>query len=236
VAFVVVEARVARPLVPLGFLRSRSRVSANVVSALVAGAMAGMFVLLTIYLQTVLHWSPLQTGVAYLPFCLAFAPGFGLSVLLVKRAGTRVALVTALGVCTVGMLLMARIGPAADYPGTLLPAMVVLAVGLGMAFPTAQNAALAGVSEGTTGLASGVQTTCQALGGALGVAVLVGIATGVAQGGADPGGATVHGDRVAFLVAAGAYAVAAVIAVVGVREAPDPSGALLPASADSHPE
>jgi EmrB/QacA subfamily drug resistance transporter len=217
-AFGVVETRVANPLVPMGFFTDRSRVAANVVSALMAGAMVGMFLLLTLYQQQVLHYSAMRTGLAYLPFCLAFAPGFGISAVVMSRAGTKVALVLAFVTSATGLALMARITVGGDYVGELLPAMLVLAIGLGMAFPAAQHAALAGTTDETAGLASGVQTAVQALGGALGVAVLVAVAAhsrSSHQGAAAAG--VVHGDRIAFLVGAGGYAAAALIAAAFVR-------------------
>ena len=190
--------------------------------------MAGMFLLLTLYQQEVLHYTALRTGLAYLPFCLAFGPGFGVSAVIINRFGTRTALVAAFLVSAVGMTLMARITLAGDYPGELLPAMLVLAVGLGMAFPAAQNAALAGTTNETAGLASGVQTAVQALGGSLGVAVLVTIASRAAAGYPHlvANAALVHGYRVAFTVGAVVYAVAALIVLFGVsqlRPEPTPS-------------
>jgi EmrB/QacA subfamily drug resistance transporter len=218
--FVAVEATVANPLAPLGFFADRSRVSANLVSALLTAVMAGMFLLLTLYQQEVLHYTALRTGLAYLPFCLAFGPGFGVSAVLMNKFGTRTALVAAFLVSTAGMLLMARISLTGDYVRELLPAMLVLAIGLGMAFPAAQNAALAGTTRETAGLASGVQTAVQALGGSLGVAVLVTIAARAAGGSAHPvpSAALVHGYRVAFTVGAAVYAVAALIVLVGVDQ------------------
>lgn len=220
-AFALVESRTVQPLVPFGFLRHRTRVAANVVSALLGGAMAGMFVLLTLYQQSVVHYSPLRTGLAYLPFCLAFVPGFAVAAVTMKRWGTRVTLVAAFVMCVAGMVLMSRITATSDYVGVMLPAMVVLAVGLGMAFPAAQNAALAETTEESTGLASGVQTTAQALGAALGVAALVTVAAAHTPA-PELAASIVHGDRVAFLTAAGMYLLAALIAGVAVREPHDP--------------
>jgi len=217
IGFGVVETRAASPLAPPSFFTDRSRVAANGASALMAGAMAGMFLLLTLYQQQVLHYSAIRTGIAYLPFCLAFVPGFGISAAVMSRAGTKAAMVLAFGTCTVGMVLMARISVGGDYVGELLPAMLVLAIGLGMAFPAAQNAALAGTTDETTGLAAGVQTAVQALGAALGVAALVTIA---AHGRSTFHGAfaaaIVHGDRLAFWVGAIAYLAAGLIALAFV--------------------
>jgi len=115
------------------------------------------------------------------------------------------------------MVLMARISVGGDYVGELLPAMLVLAIGLGMAFPAAQNAALAGTTDETTGLAAGVQTAVQALGAALGVAALVTIAAhGRATFHGAFGAAMVHGDRLAFWVGAIAYLAAGLIALAFV--------------------
>ncbi len=223
-AFVAVESIVAHPLAPLGFFRDRSRVTTNLVSALMTGVMAGMFLLLTLYQQEVLGYSALRTGLAYLPFCLAFAPGFGISALVMGRAGTKVALVLAFVVSAAGMVLMARITVTGGYAGQLLPAMLVLAVGLGMGFPAAQNASLAGTTEETAGLASGVQTAAMALGGSLGVAVLVTVASRAAATVAGPAGpvAVVHGYRMAFLLGAGVYAAAGLLALAFVNQLRSP--------------
>lgn len=196
-AFVVVQARTRDPLVPLGFFANRTRVSANVATLFMFGVMASTLLILTLYMQEVLGYSPLRTGLAYLPFCFAFVPGFVISAQLMKRLGARGALLAAFVVACAGMLLLTRIQAHGPYWSTLLPAMLVLAAGFGMGFPALQTAAMHEVSEKNAGLASGVQTMVQSLSSALGVAVFLTIglrhmrhlsATGVTSLAATVGG------------------------------------------------
>jgi EmrB/QacA subfamily drug resistance transporter len=183
--FVAVEARSPAPLVPLRFFTDRTRVCANLASVFLIGVMAAMFLLLTLYMQNVLGYSALRTGLAYLPFCVVFVAGIGLAVPLLSRLGVRTTMLAAFLVATAGMLLLTRLPVAADYSRDLLPALLVLAVGFGMAFPGLQTAALHGVSEADAGLASGVQIAVQALANALGIAVFLTLALRHAAGLAD---------------------------------------------------
>lgn len=173
VTFVVVQVRSRDPLVPLGFFANRTRVSANIATLFMFGVMASTLLILTLYMQEVLGYSPLRTGLAYLPFCFAFIPGFMISTQVMKRWGARGALLAAFLVSCTGMLLLTRIQVHGVYWSTLLPAMLVLAVGFGMGFPALQTAAMHAVSERDAGLASGVQTMVQSLSSALGVAVFL---------------------------------------------------------------
>ena len=215
-AFVLVEAQAAAPLVPLRFFAHRTRVAANVTTVFTLSVLAAMFLLLTVYLQDGLGYSALRTGLAYLPFCVAFVLGVTMSVPLTARLGVRVGLVTALAIAAVGMLLLARVGVHASYPGTMLPAMLVIAVGHGMAFPAIQAAALRDVSERDAGLAAGIQTTMQAVSAALGVAAFVAIALSRSHAGAVSGlsapAAAVAGYRTAFEAMAASLVLGAVAA------------------------
>jgi len=205
-SFVVVEHRTEDPLVPLRFFADRTRVSANAATVFVVGVMAGMFLLLTLYTQEVLGYSPLRTGLVYVPFCVVFVVGIGLAIPLMQRFGERATLLTAFAVALPGMLLLAQLPVQAGYLRDLLPALLVLAVGLGMAFPALQSAALHGVSDEDAGLAAGVQIAVQALSTALGVAVLLSFAlrTTAAQLGLGvaAGEAATAGYRVAFTAGA----------------------------------
>ncbi|MGH4000718.1 MAG: MFS transporter, partial [Pseudonocardiaceae bacterium] len=175
-AFVAVESRSGDPLVPLRFFANRTRVAANVASVFLIGVMAAMFLLLTFYMQFVLGWSALQTGLAYVPFCVVFVGGIGAAVPLMSRLGVRTTLWLAYAVAAVGMLLLTRIPVDGTYTSALLPALILLAVGLGMAFPGLQTAALSGVTENDAGLGAGVQIAVQALSNALGIAVFLAVA------------------------------------------------------------
>jgi predicted MFS family arabinose efflux permease len=226
--FVVVEARSAQPLVPLRFFGNRTRVCGNAGSVFMIGVMAAMFLLLTLYMQDVLGYSPLRTGLAYLPFCLAFVAAVFASFVLSGRLGARPALLLAFAVAGVGMLLLTRLPVAGSYPADLLPPLLVLAVGFGLGFPGLQTAALHDVSERDAGLGSGVQTAVQAISTALGVAVFLTVAvrraaSGVASG-LTPAEAATAGYRLAFSVGVGSLLLGAVVVLVFLR-APRAAGA-----------
>ncbi|WP_323374096.1 MFS transporter [Plantactinospora alkalitolerans] len=228
-AFVAVETRTVAPLVPLSFFASRLRLSANLATmALTSGLAATMF-LLTLYMQNVLDYRPLVTGLAYLPFCVAFLGGLMASTALTARLGVTWTIVTGLLLSTGGLLYLAvRMSVGSGYLDVLLPATVLIAVGLGIAFPALQNAALHGVTENDAGLGSGVQTTTQQLGSALGLAIFAAIAISRAAAALDSGAtakaADVTGYRWAFYAAAGALFLAAVLMPTAGRVPPaDPS-------------
>jgi EmrB/QacA subfamily drug resistance transporter len=237
-AFVVHENRVARPLVPLRFFANRVRATANVATAFVAAASAAVFFLVVLYGQNVLGYSPLRSGLAWLPFCVAFLPGLVLSTRLTTRLGPRAALAAGLAVSAIGVALFTRIGTDASYPTGLLPAMIVTALGFGMTNPAMQNAAVHDVSAADAGLGSGIVTTVLQMGGALGLTVLVAVALGHQRGAQAAGVAATEavtgGYIVAFTVAAILLAVGAVATLLllrGVRvaagaEAPDRSDRL----------
>lgn len=184
----LIGARHPHPLVPPRFFADRTRVAANLASALVVGPMASMFLLLTFYQQQTLGRSALQTGLAYLPFCVVFVAGVFASVALVDRLGSARTTAVAFAVAASGMLLLLRLDPAGGLWGQLLPATLVLAVGFGLALPPLQSAAMHGLPEGDVGLGAGVQTAVQSLGAALGVAVALVLAGRLALGTGDAAG------------------------------------------------
>ncbi len=233
-AFVAVEARSSAPLVPLRFFRNRTRVSANIATVFLNSALTAMFFLLTLYMQTVLGFSPLGTGLAYLPFCLAFIPGLAISTQLTTRAGTKSAITVGFIVSALGMALLGRVPLGGSFVVDLLPAMLVLAVGMGISLPALQTAALYDVSKTDAGLASGVQTTVQQLGSALGLAVLVTVAllrqTALQAGGAEPLAAATAGYQTAFWAAAAVLALGAALVLLFVQPSQPPSPAASPPS------
>lgn len=247
--FVAVEVRTAEPLVPLSFFTHRTRISANIATLFMVSVLASMFLILTLYMQNTLGYSPLRTGLAYLPFCLAFVPGFLISTQVMKRYGARVALLSAFVIAFVGMLLLTRIGVHGQYVSTLLPAMLVLAIGFGMGFPVLQTAALHGVSEQDAGLASGVQTTVQALSSALGVAAFLTIAlrdtAAKISGGVALPLASLHGYQLAYRAMAASFAIGAMVALFVKDDQPptapptepvDTATEITPATVDSGPQ
>lgn len=228
--FLLWELRTAAPLVPMRFFANRTRVSANVCTVLVAGAMMAMFFLVVLYMQRILGFSPLRAGLAYLPFMAAFAVGLGLSTNLFPKAGARNTIAAGFLAAAAGMFLLTRIQPHGSYLTQLLPALVVLAFGLGMVNPALQNAALHRVSATDSGLASGVQTTVMQAGSAIGISVLVALAMrhGAGTMSSHAAQAAVSGLRFAFVVAGIALAAGAAGTLLAMERrtaAPAPPGA-----------
>jgi predicted MFS family arabinose efflux permease len=176
VVFVAVERLVANPLVPVRFFTNRTRVTANLVTLFFASGFFTMFFLLTLYMQEVLGWSPLKAGLAYLPFGLTIGAAIGLSTALMPRVGVKPVMAIGFTLAGVGLLLLSTITPDGGYTTGLLPGLLVMALGAGLAFPGFSNAALHQVSGEDAGLASGVQSAVQQVGGAFGLALLTTVA------------------------------------------------------------
>jgi predicted MFS family arabinose efflux permease len=243
--FLAIEARVRSPLMPLGLFRLRNVAVSNVVGILWAGAMFAWFFLSALYLQLVLGYSPLQVGLAFLPgnlIMMAFS--LGLSAKLVMRFGIRLPLATGLLVAAAGLALFARAPVDGSFVVDVLPSMILLGFGAGMAFNPVLLAAMSDVEPSDAGLASGVVNTSFMMGGALGLAVLASLAasrtdTLLASGDRSLVALT-GGYHAAFLVGALFAAAAAVIGGVLLRagapapahEGDDALGA--PAAAESH--
>jgi EmrB/QacA subfamily drug resistance transporter len=175
--FLVIEARSRSPLMPLGLFRLRSVATANMVGVLWAGAMFAWFFLSALYLQLVLGYSPLQVGLAFLPANLIMAAfSLGLSAKLVMRYGIRGPLATGLLLSAVGLALFARAPVDGGFAADVLPSMILLGFGAGMAFNPVLLAAMSDVEQSEAGLASGVVNTSFMMGGALGLAILASLA------------------------------------------------------------
>jgi EmrB/QacA subfamily drug resistance transporter len=175
--FLVVETRVPAPLMPLRLFRLRNLAVANVVGVFWAAAMFAWFFLSALYLQLVLGYSPLQVGLAFLPSNLIMgAFSLGLSAKLVMRYGFRLPLATGLTLAAAGLALFARAPVDGNFVVDVLPSMILLGFGAGMAFNPVLLAAMSDVAPEESGLASGVVNTAFMMGGALGLAVLASIA------------------------------------------------------------
>ncbi|MDQ3777600.1 MAG: MFS transporter, partial [Actinomycetota bacterium] len=214
--FFAIEARVRAPLVPLGLFRLRNVATANVVGVLWAGAMFAWFFLAALYLQLVLGYSPLEVGLAFLPGNLVMmALSIGVSAKLVMRFGIRLPLAVGLGIAAAGLALFARAPVDGSFVVDVLPSMVLLGLGAGIAFNPVLLAAMGDVAPEEAGLASGVVNTAFMMGGALGLAVLASIAASrtetLASGGEGPLAALTGGYHVAFVVGAVFAAAAAAI-------------------------
>jgi EmrB/QacA subfamily drug resistance transporter len=175
--FLGIESRVRSPLLPLGLFRLRNVATANVVGVLWAAAMFAWFFLSALYLQLVLGYSPLEVGLAFLPANLIMgAFSLGLSAKLVMRFGIRAPLSAGLLLAAAGLLLFARAPVDGSFAVDVLPSMILLGFGAGMAFNPVLLAAMSDVEPGDAGLASGVVNTSFMMGGALGLAILASLA------------------------------------------------------------
>ena len=177
VVFLAIESNVRAPLVPLGLFRLRNVATANVVGVLWAAAMFAWFFLSALYLQLVLGYSPMEVGLAFLPANLIMgAFSIGLSAKLVMRFGIKPPLVTGMLFVGAGLALFARAPVDGSFALDVLPSMVILGIGVGMAMNPVLLAAMSDVPQEEAGLASGVVNTAFMMGGALGLAVLASLA------------------------------------------------------------
>jgi EmrB/QacA subfamily drug resistance transporter len=220
--FALVESRVAAPLMPLGLFRLRNLSTANVVGILWAAAMFAWFFLSAQYLQFVLGYSPLQVGLAFLPGSLIMgALSIGLSAMLVMRFGTRRPLAGGLLVAAAGLALLARAPVDGSFVVDVLPSMILLGIGAGIAFNPVLLAAMSDVAPEESGLASGVVNTAFMMGGALGLAVLASLAASrtdsLRASGHGTLSALVGGYHAAFAAGAGFAVAAAAIGAALLR-------------------
>ncbi|MDQ3067259.1 MAG: DHA2 family efflux MFS transporter permease subunit [Actinomycetota bacterium] len=222
--FVFVETRVESPLMPLGLFRLRSVAASNVVGILWSAAMFAMFFLSALYLQLVLGYSPLEVGLAFLPANLLMgAMSLGLSAKLVMRFGVKPPLVGGMALVALGLALFARAPVDGSFVVDVLPGMLILGIGIGMAMNPLLLAAMNDVAPEQAGLASGVVNTSFMMGGALGLAVLASVAA-ARTGESASLSALVDGYHTAFLIGT-AFAIAAgAVAAIFLRSAPMPAG------------
>jgi EmrB/QacA subfamily drug resistance transporter len=176
-AFVVNELRVRDPLIPLSILRVRGVAVADATQLVAVGGFVPMFFFLTLYMQTVLHYSPIQTGLAYLPLTGGFIISSGVVSQLFARIGTKPVIVSGAAIVAGGLYWLSRIPVDGSYLGDILPGLLVVSLGGGGVFVGVTTAANAGVSEDKAGLAAGLLNTGQQVGTALGLAVLSALAT-----------------------------------------------------------
>src|SRR6266540_3258911 len=214
--FLAWESRTAEPLMPFSIFRLRTVVGANVAGLILGTALFAMFLMLTLYMQQVLGYSAMKTGVAYLAVAGTAIFWSGLAAQLVTRVGVKPVLVAGMTALSAGLLYFTQVSPGGSYLGDLLPGFLLISVGLGFSF-----AALAGVHPSEAGFASGLINTSQQIGGALGIAALTAVATSatsdsVASGAAVPVALT-DGFRAAFIGAAAIALVGILVSLVVVR-------------------
>jgi EmrB/QacA subfamily drug resistance transporter len=248
--FVLVERRVAHPLLPLRIVLDRFRGGAYLAIGMSAIGMFAIFLFLTYYLEEVLRYSPVTTGLAFLPMIAALVASSTLSSgLLMPRIGPRILVPIGLIVAAAGLVILAtQLSATASYVATILPALVVIGAGLGLVFGCALNTATYGAAPADAGVASAMVNTCQQIGGSIGTALLNTIAASALTSylvthGNSPAAqlnAAVHSYVVAFWVAAAIFAGAAIVtgAVLrpGVLTQPEsPAAAANPVSAGTVP-
>jgi EmrB/QacA subfamily drug resistance transporter len=228
-AFVLVEIRSTAPLLPMRILKNRNRAGAYVVGLLVWAGLFAVFLFLTYYLQDILKYTPIQAGVAFLPFSAGVIVGAGVGSQLTIKIGPRIVVPAGLVLGVTGLLWLSRISPETTYLGTILPAQLLISVGMGFIFMSTTNLALVGVSHDDAGVASAVVNTTQQIGGSVGTALLNTIAATVTASyllanppsaptpeaiGAASSAAAVYGFGVAFMWAAVIFGIATVASLV----------------------
>jgi EmrB/QacA subfamily drug resistance transporter len=219
--FIFNEARLAKhPLMPLSILTIRNVVGANIMMAAMYATMLGQFFILTIYIQDILGYSPVKTGLAFIPFPLVL--GFMATRIpkLVARFGYKRFLIVGPLIVSLALVWLSRLPVHGSYLANLLPTFIIMPLGLGVTFMPIFAAATSGVPAKEAGLASGLITTSQQMGGALGLAILASIAASITASSSNLGaiGALVHGFDRAVLVSAGFMLFAVIVAVTVIRK------------------
>jgi EmrB/QacA subfamily drug resistance transporter len=230
VAFVRRQGRIANPLMPLRLFQSRNVVGANSVQALLVAGMFGMFFLGALYLQKVLGYSALEVGLAFLPTTVVMGGlSLGFSEKLIMRFGARNILIPGFILVTIALLLFARTPVDGNYLTDLLPPLLLIAVGIGTAFPGIMTLAMSGATQQDAGLASGLVNTSMQVGGAVGLAVLATLSTerseNLIAAGHSTASALTSGYHLAYLVGAGLAAASVLIAIFVLKPTPAPAAA-----------
>ncbi len=224
VAFVVIEMNTAEPLLPPRVFTERNRAAAFLVSLLLGLALFGMFLFLVYYMQGTLQYSAVKSGLAFLPFSVGVVIGAGVASGFLPRIGPRPLMVGGTVMAAIGMALFTQISVDDSYLTVVLPAQIVMSIGMGLAFVALSSTALVGVEDHDAGVASALVNTTQQVGGSLGTALLNTIAASATAGYITANGVAqtpeglVHGYTVAFTWGLGALILAAVLSLVLVTK------------------
>jgi EmrB/QacA subfamily drug resistance transporter len=219
-AFLFIETREEHPLMPFSIFRLRTLRGANIVGLLIGMSLFSMFFFISLYLQDVLHYSPIRTGISYLPLAVGIIITAGVAAQLVTRVGFKTPLILGLLLITGALVWFAQVpGTGGRYVTDILGPSLLAAAGLGLAFVAVTTAAVAGIEPHEAGLASGLINTAQQVGGALGLAILATIANSRTQallhtGAAHASIALTKGFDRAFLVGAGFALLGAILAAL----------------------
>ncbi len=223
-AFVFNESKSKHPLVPLSIFTVRNVVGANLMMAPVAATMFGNFFLLSLYIQNVLHYSPVLTGLSFLPFPIIMGYTSTRISHFVSKYGFKRFLIIGPSLITISIGLLAILPVNGNYIFNVLPSVLLMPLGMGMTFMPIIAAATSGVKSNQTGLASGLINTSQQMGGALGLSVLSGVAAAVSASSVNMNKlqATVSGYDTAFLVAVIFMLFAVVLAITVIKQKKHP--------------
>ena len=220
-AFVFIELRSRKPLVPFSIFRIRTLTGANVVGILVGASLFSMFFFISLYMQQVLGYSAIHAGLSYLPLALTIMASAGIASGLVTKVGYKPVLVVGLAFIVAGLVWFSRVSVGGGFLTDILGPSLLAAAGLGFSFVTTTIAAVSGVEEDESGLASGLINTSQQVGGALGLAILSTIATSHTEGLVESGhglkSALTDGFQIAFLGGAAFAAVGIVLTLVLIK-------------------
>ena len=234
VAFVVQEARAENPLISFSIFRIQTVAGANIAGLILSAALVSQFLMTTLYMQHVLGYSPMRTGLAYLAVAGTSVIWANVSAQLVNRVGVKPVLATGLAALVGGNVYFTQVSVEGSYPGSLLPGFLLIGLGVGFSFVPISIAALAGVRPEEAGLASGLINTSQQIGGAVGIAVLASVASAATRdslaAGTAQSVALTEGYVAAFWGAAAAAVAGLVAALLLIRrrqlEMADPVGEL----------
>jgi EmrB/QacA subfamily drug resistance transporter len=224
-AFIAIELRSQAPLVPFRIFRLRTLTGANTVGLLVGGSLFSMFFFITLYMQQVLGYSPIEAGLSYLPLALMIFVASGVAAQLVTRVGFKPVMAIGMALIAAALLWFSQVSVGGGFVSDILGPSLLAAAGLGFAFVTTTIAAVSGIREQESGLASGLINTSQQIGGALGLAVLATIANSrtdavlASAGGArsEMTNALNEGFQSAFLGGAGIAALGFVLTLILIR-------------------
>ena len=225
VAFVVRQATAGAPLLPLRVFRSRNVAGSNVLQLLIVAGLFGFFFLYSLYLRRVLGYDAVQTGLAFLPVTLSIgALSLGWSAWLPARFGPRAVVVTGLSLAAAGLAIFAVAPLDGSYVATIFPAMLLLGIGMGAAFPSVMMFAMSSATASDSGVTSGLINTTAQVGGALGLAILATVSTShthqLLASGTGNAPALAGGYHLAFAIGAACVVIAVVIAATALHVEP----------------
>ena len=225
VAFFVLESRLANPIMPLRILRIRTLTSSSIIRGMLATGMFTTFFLGALYLEGVLGFTPVQTGLAFLPMSVTMGIlSAGVTARMVTRFGDKWVLIPGMVAGTLGLLLLTTLGTGTSYAAVMFPAFLLIGAGAGTAFAPLLSIAMADVPVSDAGLGSGIVNVSMQMASALGLAILSAIATGrshtLAAAGHNAASALTDGYRLAFLISAILVGTGTVVAVVALDKSP----------------